>query len=238
MRFGLTCTFLLGLLGVGLSACRPLGDSPLPSEGNEARIGYDFFPLETGRFIAYDVQETRYSLASVPVVSAYQVKERIGEAFTQTESIASYRLERFRRTSETQPWQLDSVYTVRRETIRAVRTEHNVAYIKLVFPVIEGLRWNGNVFNANGSETYELRKLDQPLRVGNLAFDRTLTVTQQADSSLVSLQRRTECYARSIGLIYRENTQLFYCNAPNCLGKGTIDFGTQLIYRIRTHGKE
>ncbi|MBC7893158.1 MAG: hypothetical protein H7Y12_13155 [Sphingobacteriaceae bacterium] len=238
MRFGPIGSFLLGLLGVGLSACRPLEDSSVPTEGNEARIGYDFFPLETGRFIEYDVQEIQYSLTTPPVVTTYQVRERVGEGFAQTEGITSYRLERFRRSEESQPWRLDSVYTQRRETTRALRTEHNVAYVKLIFPVIEGLRWNGNAFNANGPETYELRELDRPLRVGNQVFERTLTVVQRADSSLVSLQRRTEYYARGIGLIYRENTQFFYCNSPDCLGKGTVDFGTQLIYRIRTHGKE
>lgn len=238
MRFSLTYSFLLGLLGVVLSGCRPLEDSSVPSDGNEARIGYDFFPLETGRFIEYDVQEVRYSVTAPPAVTTYQVRERVGQAFTQTEGIASYRLERFRRSDESQPWQPDSVYALRRETTRAIRTEHNLAYLKLVFPVSEGLRWNGNAFNANGPETYELRNLDQPLRVGNQVFDRTLIVVQQADSSLVSLQRRTEGYARNVGLIYRENTRLFYCNSPNCLGKGIIDFGTTLRYRIRTYGKE
>jgi len=213
-------------------------ESAVPSGGNEARIGYDFFPLETGRFIEYDVQEMQYPLARPPVLTTYQVKERIGEAFTQTEGIASYRLERFRRSDERQSWLLDSVYTLRRETTRALRTEHNVAYVKLVFPVSEGLRWNGNAFNARDSETYELRNLDQPFRVGTQTFARTLSVLQREDSSLVSLQRRNECYARNIGLIYRENTQVFYCNSPDCLGKGTIDFGTKLIYRIRTYGKE
>ncbi|MCY7352176.1 MAG: hypothetical protein LH606_16175 [Cytophagaceae bacterium] len=236
MRFFLVISFLfLGFTGAGLWACRTPETTPISPE---TRLGHDFFPLETGRFVEYDVSEIQYSLVAVPTTMSYQLKEVTGEAFVNAEGLPSYRLERYRRGSAAQPWRLDSVWTARRETARAIRTENNIAYVKLFFPVQEGSRWNGNALNVYGKSEYEIRRLDQPLTINGQVFDRTLTVVQRADSSLVSLARRTEQYARTVGLIYKETTQLYYCNTPDCLGKGKIDFGTQKIYRVRAYGKE
>ncbi len=225
-------SFLFHLI---LAACTAPDGEPLPAE---ARLGHDFFPLERGRFVEYDVEEIRYALATGPTVTTYQVKETVDEGFADATGGTSYRLERFRRTTETQPWRLDSVYTARLETDRAVRTENGVALVKLAFPVANALRWNGNALNANGPDWYEIRHLGQPMALNGQVFGQTLTVVQQADSSLVGLKRRTERYARGVGLVYRESTEVFYCTSPACLGKGAIDFGQQTVYRIRTYGKE
>ena len=236
MRFPRIVSLLFFLLtGAGMWACRTPETTPV---SQETRLGYDFFPLETGRFVEYEVSEIQYSLIAVPTTVSYQLREVIREGFVNAEGLPSYRLERFRRGSVAQTWRLDSVWTARRETARAIRTENNIAYVKLLFPVQDGLRWNGNALNGYGPDEYEISRPNQPLTINGQTFDQTLTVVQQADSSLVSLARRTEQYARHVGLIYKETTQLYYCNTPDCLGKGKIDFGTQKIYRLRAHGKE
>lgn len=207
-------------------------------ESAAARLGHDFFPLETGRFAEYEVTETRYALAAPPVIRTSWLREVVKEPFTDATGRQAFRLERFRRATDDAPWQLDSVWTARLETDRAVKTEGNAARVKLVFPAREGLRWDGNALNDQGAEEYQIRRYDQPGAVGNQPFSRTLEVVQQEDSSLVALERRTERYARGVGLIFSENTQFFYCASAACLGKGRVDFGRQTIYRIRTHGNE
>jgi hypothetical protein len=223
-------SFLPWLL-VGLTACTA-------SEPTPDALGYAYFPLETGAFVMYDVTETQYALTGPPTTTQYQLREIVRERFEDATGQPAYRLERYRRSTAAQPWRVDSVWTARASVEQAVRTENNVPFVKLLFPVSEGQTWNGNALNALGPDEYRLRDLNRPLRIGEQNFDRTLTVVQQNDSTLVSLDRRTEIYAEALGLVYRERTQFFYCNTPDCLGKGNIDFGTQVIYRIKAHGNE
>lgn len=208
------------------------------TEPTAARTGHEFFPLETGRFIEYDVVEILHSLTSPPVTRRSQVREVVRQAFTDAEGQPAFRLERLRRSTTAEPWQLDSVWTARLETSRAVKTAGNVPVVKLVFPVRKDLRWNGNALNGRGAEEYRIRWYDQPLAVGQQFFARTLEVVQREDSSLVSLERRVERYARGVGLVESEDTRLFYCTSTACLGQGRVDFGRQLFYRIHRHGNE
>lgn len=223
--------FLLLALLTLLGGCSPAEPTP------EA-LGYAYFPLETGAFVVYDVTEKQIALTGTPTTTTYQLREVVREQFEDATGQPAYRLERYRRATTTQPWRIDSVWTARQTPEQAVRTENNLPYVKLIFPVSEGQTWNGNALNGRGNDVYTLENLDRPQTVGAQRFERTVTVIQQNDSTLVSLDRRTELYAETIGLIYRERTQFFYCNAPDCLGKGKIDFGTQVIYRINAHGKE
>jgi hypothetical protein len=225
--------FLLG--SVGFTACHAPEGETLPAS---VRQGHDFFPLETGRYVEYDVRETRYALATPPVTTTYQVRETTDAGFPDAEGNTTYRVMRYQRTDDRQRWQPDSVWTARRDADRALRTENNVTVVKLAFPVREGLRWNGNAFNANGAQWFEIQRLDQPISVGGQRFEQTLTVVQRVDSSLVGLHRTLEAYARRVGLVYREDTHLQYCTAPACLGRGRVDFGWQTMYTVRTYGHD
>lgn len=236
MRFSALRSFalMIALAGIGLACTRELGETEPP----ETRLGHDFFPLETGRFVEYEVTETRYALAAPPVTRTSRLREVVREPFTDATGQPAFRLERLRRATDDDTWQPDSVWTARLEADRAVKTAGNGSFVKLIFPLREGIRWNGNALNDRGAEEYRIRRLDQAWQADNQPFSRTLEVVQREDSSLASLERRTERYARGVGLIFSENTQFFYCTSAACLGKGQVDFGRQTIYRIRTYGKE
>lgn len=199
----------------------------------------DFFPLETGRYIIYDVQEQQYALNTAPARRTYQVKEVVGAAYSDVVGQPAYRLLRYRRATEAQAWQPDSVWSARVAGNEAIRTENGLDFIKLVFPVSDNLSWNGNQRNNLGEDRYEIRNSKQPFRVLDKQYDESVTVVAQNDSTLVSQDKRIEVYARQIGLIYKERSQVQYCSStPACVGKYQIDYGIQQVYRIRTYGKE
>ncbi|WP_080240380.1 hypothetical protein [Spirosoma rigui] len=201
--------------------------------------GYDYFPLETGRFIVYDVTERQYSLVTPVVQRTYQLKEVTGPAYTDVTGSPAFRLLRYRRPAENQPWQADSVWSVRRVGDEAIRTENGVNFVTLHFPVSDLLRWNGNRYNSIGEDSYETRNSGQPYRVSDTQFDKTVTVIAQQDSTLVSQDKRIEVYARSVGMVYKERVQLQYCSSsPACIGSYQIDYGIRQVYRIRSYGNE
>src|SRR5690349_21327957 len=115
------------------SACSKMADVQ-PNQ-----LGYDYFPLETGQYLLYDLTDVTYSLSAPPVTAHYQVKETVKEVFTDLAGQESYRIERSIRSQITDPWELDSVWTARRTATNAIREENNVAFVKMVFPLREGL---------------------------------------------------------------------------------------------------
>jgi hypothetical protein len=199
--------------------------------------GKDFFYPLVGQAVIYDVQETQYALTTAPIIKNYQLKEVFTSILVETDGKSTLRIERYRRENDAQKWAIDSVFSAKNEIDKALKTENNVTYVKLIFPVSEGLKWNGNAYNALGEDTYELKKLNQSFQTNGQIFSKTLTVVQQNDSTLVDLKRRLEVYAEGIGVIYQEKTNVSYCNSGDCLGKGKIDFGTKYILKIKSYEK-
>ena len=224
------CLVLLTLALFG--GCTPEKTDPTIS-------GYEYFPLKTGHYIVYDVEERRYALATTPAKLFYQLKEVVGNSYTDVTGQTAYRLMRYRRGSEKQDWQADSTWSARQLGDEAIRTENGHDFVKLTFPMSDLLRWNGNRHNALGEDEYELRNISQPYRVLDKQFDETVTVVAQDDSTLVSQDKRVDVYARQVGLIYKERSQVQYCSSsPDCVGKAKIDYGIQQIYRIRAYGTD
>ena len=163
----------------------------------------------------------------------------VGPAYTDVTGQAAHSIRRYRRMTESQPWQADSLWSARVTANEAIRTENGRDLIKLVFPVHDQLRWNGNRRNAAGEDEYEIRNNGQPFRVLDKPFDQTVTVVAQDDSTLLGQDKRVEVYARQVGLIYKERLQLVYCSStPACVGKTQIAYGLRQRYRIRQYGQE
>lgn len=224
------CCALLLLLFIG--GCQPATNNPVDT-------GVDYFPLEPGRYVIYNVEEQHYALNALPVQRSYQLKEVIGPAYTDVTGQTAYSLRRYRRAVETQPWQADSLWSAHVTATEAIRTENGRDLVKLVFPVSDQLRWNGNRRNTLGEDEYEIRNNDKPFRVLTTQYDRTVTVVAQDDSTLLARDKRMEVYARQVGLIHKERTQLVYCSSePACVGKNQIAYGIRQLYRLHSSGQE
>lgn len=214
-----------------LSGCQP---SIPESTGPD----YDYFPLETGRYCVYDVQQEQF-FAGSPIRQHYQLREVIGLPYTDATGQTTYRLMRYRRTDESQSWQADSVWAVRLINNEAIRSENGLDFVMLLFPVGSQLHWNGNGRNGREPDEYRTRNAGQTYHVLDKQFDKTVTVVAGNDSTLIAQDKRLDVFARQVGLVYRERTHLQFCTtSPACIGKNQIEYGTRYIYRIRTYGKE
>ncbi|GHB73946.1 hypothetical protein [Persicitalea jodogahamensis] len=199
--------------------------------------GYDYFPVETGRYIEYEINEVRYNVTSpVPARTTYFLREVYGQSFPGSTGIEQFPVQRYKKPRPEASWTLDSVWTAYRIPDRAVRVENNVAFVKLAFPLTDQSTWNGNMLNARVPESYQVQ-FDAPFPARN-DFPKSLSVVQRRDSSLVSVNKRIEVYAPGVGLVYREDTSLEYCQETNCIGSGKIDTGISRITTISKYGKE
>lgn len=220
------------ILGIIISfflfACDNLNSKlPPPQDGG------NFFYPKSGQSLVYDVENTQYELSGKFTLKTYQLKELNASAFKDLAGKEVLRIERYRRENDSQEWTIDSIFTAKKEVDKALKTESNVTYLKMSFPMKEGLKWNGNAYNSYGNDSYEMRKVNQLFLINGQRFDNSVTVVQQNDSTLVDLKRRIEVYSEGIGMIYQEKINVSYCNSGDCLGKGKIDFGTKHILKFK-----
>lgn len=182
------------------------------SEDNEdyfvARdMGY--YPVETGKYNQYEVTEINIDAPSeVYDTIHYQLKELIGGSYTDNEGQEAYMFVRYKRQDTTKNWSLSDVWSLSVSNQKLFLTEENLKYVKIYFPVSTGKSWDGNAYNTLEPQTYEITGLDRPETINNFYFDSVLTVTQEADSSLIHKDLLFEQYARDTGLIYKEITRI------------------------------
>ncbi len=218
------CGLLLALLLI--AGCKQEVEEPL----DDSIYGYEYYPLETGLVRTYQVDSIQFDVngGGLPVMDSvrFYLREEIVESFEDENGEVQFRIERYRSEHPDGPWLINDVTVESRSQNQGYRQEGNLRFINLVFPIKDGIEWDGNAFLEEGLELvvhgevieffkdwdYRILSVDQSETVGDQAYEQVVTV-QQADSDNV-IERRysVEKYAKGIGLIYREREILdSYC---------------------------
>jgi hypothetical protein len=222
---------LLLLLPVLLAACDTREIAVDPS-----RAGYDYFPLRTGQTAVYAVESIQYRTGRPADTSRYEVREVVQAPITDLSGEEAFVIHRYYRPLGSTTWKADpdSVWTAKRNAHLATRTENNVPFVKLSFPLQKNLVWNGNAFNDRGDAKYKVTAWNQPYESGTATYERTLTVEQSNEANeCVKKNVQYEVYAAGIGLVRKEITDVYYLQ-PNgeCDYTQTISYGRRLRQRL------
>jgi hypothetical protein len=199
----------------------------------------DYLPLQKGLFNVYHVKEIVYNAISGDAVKEYYLKELVTDSLLDGSGSYSYVINRYTKNSLPETWKLDSVWTARYQASQVVKVENNVPLVKLVFPIKNGKKWDGNAFNSKGEEIYEMDSLYFSRSYNTLTFDSTLVQTQKHDSSSISQDYRQEIYAKGFGLIYKKSII-----TANLQKNGSLVFpiqiasGIDFTQTIVSYGKE
>ena len=208
-----------------------------PEEPVPVDLGLGYFPLRIGVFQVYQVEEKRYSGSGEPVIETYQIKVEVNDSFPNCDETFTYVLARLRRATAADSWENFETWSARINHQELVVNEGNSSFVKLAFPLKNGLTWDGNKFNSFGQDEYEITQFGAPATVGGTTFEETLTVTQEMNEDvIVFLDERREVYARNVGLIMREFRQLNYCTEDHCRGQQQIESGTEFKYELVEYG--
>lgn len=223
----LTCFFvqiLVILVATTLVSCET-------REGEPAYLGYEYFGQTEGRWLIYEVDSTVYDDFLEDIFHYnYQVKEVNSHFFINAQGDSSMRIERFYRANENEPWQIKNIWTSELKSKRALKTEENITYVKLAFPLKQNHTWNGNLYNNKQSQTYRVTDIHIPSQEGVLAFDSTLTVLQKEFFTLIGEEFQYEVYAAGIGMIRKKYLDL----AKEV--DGTITRGVDYSYSLIAYG--
>ena len=197
----------------------------------------EYFPLQTGFYQIYDIEEILYSAFNPPESLLYELKVEIVDSFTNGEGGTTYVLHRSTRNDQNEPWSYRESWSARTTTQFAIETEGNTSYVKLVFPLQSGAHWNGNSLNDLGEDEYEIEGMGQLFNAGNgVSFDNCIVVNQNNESNLVFKDERTEVYSPGMGLVYKESSVWEYnCTGGSCSGQ--ITSGRYLKQVLKDHGQ-
>jgi len=212
--------FLIPFLIIGTVFFQSCGDG---TEADPIEFGYDYFPLEIGKYIEYDVDSIIYDVSAgnntIVRENSIQVREEVTDSFPDNEGRLVYRIERFERKDETEEWRVNDVWTAAVTDRQAERVEENLRFIKMVFPVSGNTNpWNGNKFidenlviSVAGESIfvfknwlYEYREIGESLNIGDFVFDDVVTIFQADEENFIELRRSFEQYQRGVGLVKRE----------------------------------
>jgi hypothetical protein len=209
-------------------------------------LGLKYYPLTKGKFIIYEVDSTIYTeLPKDTIIYTYLIKEKIADSFLDNEGQPAIRLERYikkydaNKVYDSIAWTIKEVWMINanKQSIQVV--EGNVRYTKLLFPIQEKISWNGNAKNTIGEWLYTYDYIEKSESIHATTFDNVLKVKQKEYRTLISYENYQEKYAKNIGLVYREITNLLSNNIlPNIPVEGRIESGIVYKQTYLTHGYE
>ena len=193
-------------------------------------LNYDYFGLEEGAFVEYQVTEILHDVDGVIQHDTinYFLKTVIGDTFVDNQGRIANKFLRYKRWNETENWQLADIWTTIVSENKAELVEENQRIIKLVFPPSKGKDWNPNAFNSLSPQEYFYANVHEPYQ----NFDSTLLVEQDDFLSLVDRRKKHEVYAKGIGLVHK------YYKDLKIIGFDTtnVQFGKELYYTYLNHG--
>ncbi len=201
-----------------LAACSSDNDIDL------ATVGYDFFPLEVGQYIDYEVEQENYAAGGQVTIDSYLLRVVVADSFPNDAGSITYVLHRYERPTELNEWSFQSTWSARREQIRGVTVEGNVPFQSLSFPPRNGLRWDGNILNSSPPDTYTIDSLGSQYTIQGVTSGESLTVVQEdlLDFVIGKEDRRYEVYLRGVGLVEKGIRLLDLCTSGSCGGSSIV----------------
>lgn len=201
-----------------------------PEPADESQLEY--FPLKIGKYVVYQIDSIIYDFApgGGTVRDSFRIfaREIITDTLRDQTGELLYAIERWERKNDTSAWVLKSITTAARTATQAIRTEDNLRFLKLIFPLDTRSEWDGNIWVDENREieiagermlpfanwNYEVDSIDVQALVGQFVFDSTLLVTEADDTNIIERRLSRARYAKHVGLVWREQWILDsqYCN--------------------------
>lgn len=192
------------LIAVVLTACKKADSA------EDIDLGYDYFPNIIGTYVEYYVDSTYFGIEEQNFT--FWLREELTESFIDDEGQAAVRVVRYKRQSEEGEWVQTDVWTQKRTTTTAERSEESQRFVRLAFPVNAEQTWDGNAHNTLDEWQHSYSGIGTAKTVGGLQYSNTVTVEQRNNVNLVDQEIASEIYAYGVGLIQKSFTDLSFQN--------------------------
>jgi hypothetical protein len=216
-----------------------------------AQPGPAYFPLQTGRWLEYQVDSTSITFNQESRFS-FQERHVITDSFKNVTGSYTFVIARYRRANELMPWKPVVNWQARTSEREAVVVQGNTAFVRMIFPAQPGVQWNGNLFNnLKGKENcgdnvnfscdqFAVEAEGVPFsNTQGKQFEEVLLVVEHDEPDLITIHDvRKVHYAKGVGMVEREDVFLEYCSNGPCLGRQFINKGWRVRVSLVDHGTQ
>ncbi len=225
----MTRIFIISITLLLLVSCKKDNSQPI-------NFGYQYFPVKEGLYKVYDVMSIIHDdPVNVHDTTILQIKETIGEVYTDEEGDEAHKLYRYKRYSDTANWEIKDVWSIKLTPQTGEIVEENKRRIKMAFAISYNQFWDGNALNNDEKEECYYRDIAKPFTVDNLTtFDSTAVVEHADYLNYIQYLRHYEVYSANIGKIYSVNKDITLINGDTL----NVDKGTEVYYSIIDYGQE
>jgi hypothetical protein len=203
----------------------------------EPDFHYDYFGLEQGRYVIYDVIDITHDDAlDQHDTVLYQLKTYWAGEYIDDQGRTAREFWRYTRGTPTGAWVLQDVWTGIIDGIRAELIEENQRKVKLIFAPTLQKMWDANAYNMQGELECYYRDIHQDTIINGTSFPSTVVVEQENSNSLIDTVRMYEMYAKNVGLVYKYSKDIHF--QYDSIQGWYLDIGKELYYNYVTTGFE
>jgi hypothetical protein len=217
-----------GIILFVFSSCKK--DSGLPY------FGYEYFGLEEGKYVTYEVMEIFHDQALVPANDTfrYVLKTVVGETIIDNAGRSANKIFRYSYDWNTGNLIDQRVWTAIIDGPRGEMVEENQRMIRLIFRVRNGKSWDINAYNTFDEQRARYEAAHRSRTINGFDLDSTAVVEMEDFLSLVDYRRKFDIYAKNIGLVQRSYKNLRIMNFDTL----NIQSGTEVHYKLIDFGIE
>lgn len=185
----------------------------------EGNLDMSYYPLEVGNSWTYRSDSIRYSSEGnqIDTFSGF-IRETITDNFIDNAGDSVFRIQREFKRNLTDSWEISDIWVSSISGLSITKTEENLKFIKLVFPLTENRAWDGTAFidteqqfDIAGGErlaiyrnwSSKIESLDNTVTIEAVSYPDVAEVTQASHEDQIDRRYVLERYARNVGLIYQ-----------------------------------
>lgn len=218
---------ILIILLFGLTACK---------ESESVDFGYEYFPLNEGTFVEYEVTEVFHDVNLNPQhdTTQYILKTKIGEEIIDNSGRTVQKF--FQSKYDLQSGNLidERVWTIVKDGSRGEVVEENQRKIKMIFAVKNDEEWDVNAFNPEPEQEVFYSNVNETQTINGFNFEETVKVNYQDFFSLVDYRKKYEVYAKGAGLVTKSFKDFTIQNFDTT----DIQKGSEIQYKLIDFGVE
>ncbi len=216
---GNSLLFSLFILSLFFSGCVDERSNNL----DPSLFGYEYYPIEVGKYWIYQMDSTIIDDGgNTRIENTSFIKEEIIDTFQNNLGEAIFVIERSGSSTVDGNYVVTDAWTAEFNDDRAVKTEENLRFIKLIFPADIDVNWQGNQFDeliqvdVAGEQIwvykdwgdYHIIATNSITWSNGVKYDNVIIVQQADFESEVERRFSKEYYAPNVGLVRREMTIL------------------------------
>lgn len=168
-----------------------------------------YYPLNVGSYVDYEIEYIFWDdFAETVDTTNYILREFVESKVTNFSGDTLYRIEQFTKNHPDSVWSIPHIVFAGIRENYVYKVEDNINYVKIILPVRENTKWDGNAYNSLPNQVYQYLSVGKPFSFSPTNFEKVAHVLQEDNQTLINQDFEEEMYAFNIGLIFKRQIHL------------------------------